>query len=71
MICDCLSPEKEMDETAEDLLVRKVRLDDVLHKIEAVYASLRKKGEDLVATMKRSKCLLVGKSELNGILFEA
>ena len=72
LICDCLSPEKKMDETAEDLLIRKIRLDEDLHEIEAVYASLRKKkGEDLVATRKRAKGRLVGENELNSILLEA
>ena len=67
LICDCLSPEKKMDETAEDLLIRKIRLDEVLHEIEAVYASLRRKERTWLQLGKEQK--VVSSVKMNWIAY--
>ena len=68
LLCDCYSPERKEDDPPEELLRRKLKMEDIKHELESMHSSLRKRmGEDQVETKKKAKKRLIGEENLNEI----
>ena len=68
LLTDVTSPERKKTEDVSSLLVRGVRLQDVKHEINMMIEILnKKKGEDSLATRKRSASKLIPEEELDNL----
>ena len=68
IITDICSPERNKNETSEQILLRGIRLKEVIQQLDITTSALSKnRGKDLIKTSKRSKNKLIEQHEIDEV----